>query len=299
MKKFLAVLLVALAAVLPISAQSIYDIGAAMLARSTNTSRTLSAVSTHVPLVVKYVGDNTSGGNVAVAAATGDLTFTEGAVGASVADDSLECPVSGALGGIIDVSDGACDTLGEVADIINASTNWRAVIIDGVRSDTSIDALITISETAANAAGGLNLTGDTAVTFDVAIAALPRELRSIAPYLGPREQGSRMIENPLKGTKSVFYYLIATTTYASGTSTLEGYCVAQRLRSAGSTAGAETATQLFSIAGGATTVAGSVDARQMAGLSCSEGEKLFIRVNNSAALSAPAVTAWTQLINIR
>lgn len=299
MKKSLSVLLAVLvAAASPLAAQSASDLALAMLARSQNTSRFVSAISTHVPLVVKYVGDNTSGGNVAIAA-NGDITFTEGPVGSSVADDSLECPVSGALGGIIDVSDAACNTLGEVVDIINASANWRAIIVDGVRSDTSDDALVTFAETAANAEDGLNLTGDTAVTFDVAIGALPQELRSIKRYLGPREQGSKMISNPLLGSKPVFYFLSATTTYGSGTSTLEGYCVLQRLRSTGSTNGSETVTQIFSLAGGATTVAGTVDARQLGGLACSEGEKLFIRVNNSAANTASVASLWAQQVNIR
>lgn len=297
MKKFTVAFLAALAAAfaIPAGAQVIQ----AILSPSQNTSRIVSAVSTHVPLVVKYVGDNTLGGNVAVDAGTGDLTFTEGAVGSSAADDSLECPVSGALGGVIDVSDAACNTLGEVVDIINASANWRAIIVDGLRTDTSVDALITISETAATAEDGLNLTGDTAVTFDVAIGALPQELRSIKRYLGPREQGARMIPNPLLGSKPVFYFLSATTTYGSGTSTLEGYCVLQRLRSGGSTAGSETVTQIFSLAGGATTAAGTVDARQFGGLACSEGEKLFVRVNNSAANTASVASLWAQQVSVR
>lgn len=296
MKKFTAAFLAALAATFAIPAGA--QVVQAILAPSQNTSRIVSAVSTHVPLVVKYVGDNTSGGTVAVAAG-GDITFKEGAVGSSAADDSMECPVSGALGGVIDVSDTACDTLGEVVDVLNASTNWRAIIVDGLRSDSSDNTLVTISETAANGEDGLNLLGDTAVTFDVAIGALPTELRSIKRYLGPREQGAKMIPNPLLGSKPVFYFLEATTTYGSGSSTLEGYCVLQRLRSSGSTNGSETVTQIFSLAGGATTVSGTVDARQFGGLQCSEGEKLFVRVNNSEANTASVASLWAQQVTVR
>ncbi len=283
-----------------LSAQSIQDLAGAILARSVNTSRFVSAVSTHQVLLVKYVGTSASG-SVAIDAGTGDLTFTSGAEGGEVAETAFECPISGALGGVIDVSDAACNTLGEVVDTINGScsgcstTAWRAVILDGLRSDTSTDALATISATAATAEDGLALLGDTAVTFDVTAAVTP--FRSIKHYISG--QNSRMVENPYVGTKPILYKAIGTSTYGLGTSTFEVFCVTPKLRTAGSVAGAETVTTAWSEAGGATTAAKTFDFTPGIGLACSADQKMVVRLNNSAAMTAATLPVWAAQFNPR
>src|SRR5687767_6845145 len=76
----------------------------------------LSADDTDTAMLIKFVGPSTgstttmNSGKVEVAVTTSDITFTSGAAGSEAADTSLECPVSGALGGIIDVSNAACNT---------------------------------------------------------------------------------------------------------------------------------------------------------------------------------------------
>jgi hypothetical protein len=145
---------------------------------------------------VRYVGTSSGGGEVAVDAGTGDLTFTVN----TAADTTFECPVSGGLGGVIDVSNAACDTLGEVCDAINGvngagggsppgsasgATDFRCVILDGLRSDSSNDTLTTIGATTADAKNGLALTFDSDVALHSSRAIVPAEARSIGFYLNP------------------------------------------------------------------------------------------------------------------
>lgn len=80
-----------------------------------------------VPLAVKYIGDLASA-TVTVVAATG-ITLKHGTAGAEAVDTTIGASANG-------VVDFATDTtLGAVVDRINKSPNWRAEIIDGLRSD--------------------------------------------------------------------------------------------------------------------------------------------------------------------
>jgi hypothetical protein len=146
-------------------------------------------------MLVRYVGTNAAGGSVAVAAG-GQLTFTVG----GGADTTFECPVSGGLGGIIDVTNAACDTLGEVCDAINGvngagggsppgsatgATDFRCVILDGQRSDSSNNTLLATGTLTANAREGRKVFWASADIKNTQLALVPPEARSIAFYLGP------------------------------------------------------------------------------------------------------------------
>lgn len=141
-----------------------------------------SGVESYYPILIRYIGDNPDGGTVTVAAG-GDITLKTGPVATSTADVTTECPFSGGLGGVIDVSDDACSTLGEVVDAINASPNWVAVIQDGRRSDSSNNTLAALSETSAATPAGLALAGDGAVSLKSVIALVPFDRNDIRPYL--------------------------------------------------------------------------------------------------------------------
>src|SRR5688572_9745719 len=84
------------------------------------------AADTEPLIAIKYVGTAVVTTSVAVEA-DGNLTFVEG----GAAHDGFECPVSAPLGGVIDVSDTACDTWGEVVDIINNDADgvFKAVLV--------------------------------------------------------------------------------------------------------------------------------------------------------------------------
>ena len=249
-----------------------------------------TAVSTDVTLVVKYVG--ATSGTVAVAS-NGDLTFSIGAVGASAVDTTIKCP-SGGSSGVIDVSDTACDTLGEVVDIINASSTFRAVILDGLRSDSSNDTLLTISETAANAPEGLNLVNDTAVTFTHTKALVACRDFTCGWIQNRSTAAPPLIENPEKGLTTVIWKSILTSTYGSGTSTVSYIDVDVHNKPSsygGSAVGSETVKTLWSQTGGTSTTALTLDSTAT-GFFCIPQHKCLVRILNSLAMTVPTDSTY-------
>jgi len=272
MKKLLLALAIALAAVT-------YTVHA-----QTGTSVAVSvADDTAIAALVRYVGTNTSA-TVAVAAG-GDLTFQVG--GSAVS--TFECPVSGGLGGVIDVSDTACDTLGEVIDTINgnctgctAPGDFRAVLVDALRSDSSNDSLVTFGTTQITRTDGLQLNIDTDVLFADSRALVPNRT-NIAGYLGG-PPNYPLLANPNGGlTPSLRYYSI-TSTYGSGTSTVTINAVKVLNKSAGS----EIVRTLYGPqAAGATTAAKNFDFL-VTPIPANPGEKIVVRTVNSAAMASTA-----------
>lgn len=251
----------------------------------------IGTVSTDTALLIKYIGSSASG--LVAVAAGGDITFTQGVLASEAATTTFECPVSGGLGGVIDVSDAACNTLGEVCDIVNGAggateTGWLCVILDGLRSDSSNDTLVTISGTQAKVTGGLALAHDDAVAFTTTYAVVPPELRVIEAY-------ARVVNNAKSFYQAgqVFntFYIPsvcsanATTTFGSGTSIWSAQAISY---TGGSkyTLGSETSRTLLSTAGGATTVNKDYGSLFPHCLYGRPGEKIISTVVNSAALSA-------------
>lgn len=242
-----------------------------------------ASVSTDVAMLVRYIGTGTSG-LVAVDAATGDLTFTDGTLGAEAATSTFECPVSGGLGGIIDVSDAACNTFGEVADIINASSNWRAVLLDVRRSDssdTTSGVLITLAATQARRSDGLGLLLDNTTTFYATRALLPPPMRRMEWYC--EDAGcSTLKAAPFANIRPYLQGGTFTSTYGSGTSAINIYSVVPTNGSPGS----EIEKLEYTRAGGATTVNQEVTNFNNLPLLGPDGAKFIARITNSAAMSA-------------
>lgn len=97
-----------------------------------------TAVDTQVMFLIKYVGSQNSA--TFEVAANGDITLKHGVAASEVVDNTVECDASiaasGSRNGIIDVSDPACDTLGEVMNVLNGQTNnWILVPVTGLLSD--------------------------------------------------------------------------------------------------------------------------------------------------------------------
>src|SRR5574341_738020 len=215
------------------------------------------ADDTDVAFIIKYVGAQSSG---TVQTSSGDILLKHGAQGAEAADATVTgC---GATAGTLDVDNAACDTLGELVDKINAGGNWRAVIVDGLRTDTTAAATLVTMAT---------------------IAITP--YRTMGPYL----VGTRLVQNPYQTSRGLIVKLNATTTYASGTSAVNFYSVKVNNNTANSAAtsqpGSEIVTQVFGEPGGATTVNKIFDLTSY-GIWGKKGEKLVARVENSAAMSA-------------
>lgn len=171
----------------------------------------ISGTSNYFPVLIKYVGASPAGGTVTVDAATGDITLKTGPVGSSVADVTTECPVSGALAGVIDVSNAACNTLGEVVDVINASANWRAALQDAVRTDSSDNTLATLAETSASNVKGLALAGDSTVSLQVTALLVPTR-NDIGQYISNGAGGYKMNKNPFNDSQAQFLRANSTLT---------------------------------------------------------------------------------------
>lgn len=90
---------------------------------------------TPVLIAIRYKGSQ-AGASVTVA--SGDITVKHGPVGSLAVDSTV-----GASGV---VADGTYTTLGAMVDAINASPNWEAEIVDGLRADTSTNILLARAE---------------------------------------------------------------------------------------------------------------------------------------------------------
>ena len=243
-----------------------------------------------IAMLVRYVGSTTSA-TVAVDAGTGDLTFQVG----GVAYTGFECPVAGALGGVIDVSNAACNTMGEVVDTINGnctgcSSDFRAVLIDSLRTDTSDDALVTIGATQVTRTDGLQLNIDTSVALIESRALVPCRT-NIACYLSGAPNFS-LLENPFGGLWPSLQWFQGYSTYGAGTSNLYVYSV----KPSNKTAGSETVTTLWGPeAMGATTVVKQFSYWQNLLLPGRYNEKMIVRITNDTAMATTAGFALGQL----
>jgi hypothetical protein len=173
-------------------------------------------------LIVRYVGSKASA-SVTVAA-NGDLTFKHGAAGAEAVDSTV------GASGVIDVSDEAYNTFGEVVDAINASPNWEAYLVEALRADSSNDTLLAMSETFIVKGGEVTLYKDTSVALNIGVR------------IGKRSNVSGSEER----SAAEIYGINSLNTYGSGTSLINVYEIDEA---------AKSETLIYSAAGGATTVA--------------------------------------------
>lgn len=237
----------------------------------------VGADDTDEALLIKYVGTNANGGTVTVAA-NGNITLAQGAVGSSTADASVTCGAGG--NGVIVVANAACDTFGEVVDVINATSNWRAVIIDGLRSDSSNDTLNALSETAANSQDGLLLKWDTDVAKTSSRLVAPPEARKFGFYFVNRKD---FVANPFAQLKTILFLAKMVSTYASGTSVWSLNCAVPVYKAAGQ----ESNVTSYSANSAATTVEKVFDFSGF-GLMCPQGARMVSRLTNSAAMASTA-----------
>lgn len=237
----------------------------------------VSADDAGVAILVKYVG-TASSATVAVVQG-GAMTFQVSAA----AYTGFECPVSGALGGIIDTSNAACNTVGEVVDIINGnctgcSSDFRAVVVDALRADASADFLADAG-TQVTKAGGHPIYYDTSANYAVGEtrAVIPPNCRTdIRCFLTPL---GKLLENPFGGTQTLVNWIEGYSTYGSGTSVLNVYSV----KPSNKTAGAETVTTLWSEAMGATATNKQFSQFKDVPLYSLPNEKMVVRITNSDA----------------
>lgn len=241
----------------------------------------VSADDGSVAMLVRFFPGVSSSDSATIQVAQGgDITFLVEAA----AYTGFECPVSGDLGGVIDTTDGDCDTAGEIVDTINATAAnfstgfFRAVLVDAMRTDAVADYL-TAGAAEATRTDGLPIYYDTSANFAVGEtrALLPGDCRTnIACFV---TDAGNLIENPFAGTRTTINWVEGYSTYGSGTSILYIYSVKPSNKASGS----EVATTLWSEAMGATVTNKQFTQFQNVPVIGRPHEKLLVRVTNSAA----------------
>lgn len=270
----LMLFLTALLLAAPLSAQDGYSLLLNRWLAGETVASHQSAEDVNVALIVGYKGTDASA--LVEVEADGDIVFTSGVESSEAANDTLECPVSGALGGIIDVSDAACDTLGEVVDVINgSSSDWYAVILDGLRTDATNNTLLDSGPSAASAPEGLNLAWDTDVADHVTFALT--EARDLTWYVGGTAADPQLLENPFRSRRSVVYEVNYNINFGTA-GTLSVLSVDPDFAD-----GSETVTTVFSMT--ATDNSETLFDRKPFGITGKKDEKLVVRFSDSGTIA--------------
>lgn len=252
----------------------------------------MTATDTDVALLVKYIGTANTMATITVGGAAVDtLTFMQDDTnGSTTASTEFECPVSGALGGVVDLTDASCDTLGEVVDIINASTGWRAVILDGFRTDivdgTTGGFLADAADQDCQSVVGDKLLWDSSEpTSEVLTIALTNK-RSMADYLGGPGATGDLFENPFQDWRTALLRSVSTVN-SSAAGTWQIYSVLVDNDEGG---GAETVSTLINRA----TQDNSEDDFNYYpyGVMGKKGEKLVLRWDDPGTIAAATLT-WS------
>lgn len=267
---------------IPALTQSAYNLGGVFVAPFAASSRaqTVTAADTEPAMYIKYVGTASATTTVAVEA-NGDLTFVEN----GAAHDGFECPVSGALGGVIDVSDVACDTIGEVVDVINKDADgvFKAVIGAALRSDSSnASFLADAADTEVKDPRGEVVFWDSSNLDDVNLGLFDKNL-GVRNWL---PEGARKLpRNPFADHEQVLQYAHVKVTNLGTIGNYEVHCVVENYVD-GSTS-TETDTVLYLEPGAASTVVGLVNEFINAGgLRCQGGKILFRALASGADTTA-------------
>lgn len=228
-----------------------------------------------VSMIIKYIGTSALA-TVEVDAATGDIELEINNV-----DDSANVDTAGVCAGgtanSLDVSDAQCDTFGEIIDLINASTHWRAVLVGAIRADLTTNTQTVLAETSANLAEGLPLYFDSAVSLTTSIAMIPDNCKTdIRCFMSP--QGV-LKQNAAGGTQTEVRWIEGYATYAT-TGTFNVYSVKE------SGAGKAVTSTLYTEASGASGTNEQLSQFTNSPLLGKPHEKVIVRITTTGASSA-------------
>jgi hypothetical protein len=227
--------------------------------------------------------------------ADGNLTFT--VAGAAYA--GFECPFSGALGGVLDVSDAECNTVGEVVQIINSTpTNFatgyfRAAMVNALATDVvSTQAwLADAADTEVNRRDlGEIVYWDRSELDDDEIAFFDQS-KGASAFLGPKD----VAPNPFANTQSLvnFGRFIATNGGTVGDFTVyaikRNYISGRGCNSATDCGQYSETVRTVAVLPAATNTEVLLSTYFGAGLGNGillDGEQLFVRMDSDATSSA-------------
>lgn len=270
MKKLILTLALALGLASIVSAQTTYPI----------SGHISSDTAGSVAMLIKYIGTAAPSATTDVAvAAGGDMTFRVAGVASTTVNSAAVC---GAVVGTLDLSTPAatCDTFGEVVDVINATSDWRAVLVGALRSDSSDNTITTFAVASAMRAEGLPLYFDSAVSLTTSIAMIPDNCRTdIRCFMSPQ---GKLKENPSGGTQTEVRWIEGFATYAT-TGTFNIYSVKESNKAG---TGASTITTLYTEATGASGTNEQLTQFQNSPLLGKPHEKVIVRITTTGASSA-------------
>ena len=239
-----------------------------------------------VAMLIKYVGTTVGSATTDVAvAANGDMTFRVAGVASTTVNSAAVC---GATAGTIDLSTpaGSCDTLGEVVDVINATSDWRAVLVGALRSDSSDNTLTTFAVAAAQKAEGIALYFDSAVSLTTTIALIPETCKTdIRCFMSPN--GS-LLSNPYAGQQTEVRWVAGFSTFAT-TGNFQIFSV-RAFNKAG--VSSEVVKTMWQEVTAATGTNKQLTQFQYFGLLGGPSEKILCRILNTGASSAYFMQAY-------
>lgn len=292
MKNFFKPWLASTLAVLLVGASTLMGQGATVQGVQVSTflakgvSDVVTAIDTDVALYVGMVGGGWTSSATLAVEADGNLTFVYN----GAAYTGFECPVSGALGGVIDVSDAACNTLGEVVDIINADTTgvFRAAIASGLRADSSNDSFLALSATdAVENVGGVAINWDSSTLFHANASLLPQGQAGGLRNWVPKK---KILANPFADYDTILLYASENITSSGTVGNFTAYCVVENYVDGQSTS-SETVRTMYYETGGATTATGKIDEFLNAGGLVCNGGKVVVRQATGTDLTVATVIA--------
>lgn len=270
MKKTILTIALALGLASIVSAQATYPV----------SGHISSDTAGSVAMLIKYVGTAAPSATTDVAvAAGGDMTFRVAGVASTTVNSAAVC---GAVAGTLDLSTpaGTCDTFGEVVDVINATSDWRAVLVGALRTDSPDNTLTTFGVAAAMRAEGLPLYFDSAVSLTTSIAMIPDNCKTdIRCFMSPQ---GLLKENPNGGTQTDVRWIEGYSTFAT-TGTFNIYSVKESNKAG---TGASVISTLHSEVTGASTVNKQLSQFQNYPLIGKPHEKVIVRITTTGASSA-------------
>lgn len=249
-----------------------------------------STLDANPVLWVKYISTTSSTPTVQVSA-DGDIQFE---VNGSV-DTTVACP-EGDDDGVIDVSDGSCDTWLEVVNAINqADSNWRAALGPVLVDDESTDALATLSETDEDLSKGLGLfydDGYAGATIEFGTPLYPPEVGATTAASGGNAgsfffSGSEVNKNPFEDDISLLTYF---RDYKTSTGTISNTIIYGSFREyrGNPTVGYDLYDRVRTVwteTGGATSTENTTDFSNFPLIS-NPGEFLWMRTGSSTNIDA-------------
>lgn len=290
MRKFLAIL----TAVVLVASIGIAPAQAQVFGLTTVPVNPISGISTSTQagspaIIVRYVG-STAGKPTVEVAAGGDMTFKI----AGSADTTTGSP---SLNGIFDLSTpaAAVDTYGELVNLINTTgSNWRAVLVGKLASDSTDNTLFTLSATDAAGPKGVALYADdtvatTGTTFASTVAILPPGVSTDISFWLPQRVGAVINTNPFSGFQP-FLQIASEKITSSGTVGLfRVIAVTRTYDSRGQVS--DVTRDVWSVTGAATTVRSTTDVGFVyGGIAGAPGEFFLVRQETGTDLTAENVS---------